>query len=489
MTRGKILIVDDEEEVCETIQARLQALDYDASYVLNGSDALQFVKKSPPDLILLDILMPGVDGYEVAEKIIKNNPSSPIPIIMLTALHSQQSKLKALTMGIDDYITKPFDFEELVARVENVLRRGKQKDSPVRKMNLSSDDLKRLDLLREMKKAQMAKLDPVYNLQSATGYNYPLAARILNTNDGSESTQLEILAQRKCFQKEFFDKILICPFCKNYNLNIRETCPSCKSANIKIVDMIHHYRCAYTGIEEEFKQGIRYVCPKCHLELKNIGVDYDKPGQNYLCESCDTHSPESETRGQCRACLQIFLVENALRHTIFSYLMTQEAFEVCEKGIFGVPTNPNPEMAEGQEVYNLSYFRALLTQELLQADHFKRSLSLILLTVENFKMIQSEQGEGVSSKLMKQVTEFFKAELRSIDLPAQFQENSLVAMLLECNQELVREIAARIRSKLAKAIPQTLAKLNVSVRTASFPEDGKSEDVLLKKLLEAKPLA
>jgi len=489
MTRGKILIVDDEEEVCETIQARLETLGYESSYVLNGFDALESVKKNPPDLILLDILMPQIDGYEVAQKIIKDHSSSPIPIIMLTALHSQQNKLKALTMGIDDYITKPFDFEELVARIENVLRRGKQKNAPAQKVNLSTEDMKRLHLLREMKKNQVAKLEPVYHLQSTTGYNYPLAARFFNTSDGLESLQLEILTQRKCFQKEFFDKILICPFCKNYNLNIRETCPNCKSADLKIVDMIHHYRCAYTGIEEEFRQGIRYICPKCHIELKNIGVDYDKPGQNYLCESCHTHSPEAETRGQCRACLQIFLVENALRHTMFSYLITEEAFEVCERGAFTLASNPNSEMAEGNDVYNLSYFRSLLNQELLQAEHFKRSLSLVLLTIENFQTIQIEQGEVVVSKLMKQVTEVFKAELRSIDLPAQFQENGLVAMLLECNKELAHQISTRIRLKLTEVISPKNTKLNISIRTVSFPEDGKNEDSLLKKLLEVKPLA
>lgn len=496
MAKAKILIVDDEQDVCETIQDRLRALNYDAHYVLNGPDALEWVKKNPPDLIILDILMPNMDGYEVSQKLMDGNPVSAIPIIMLTALHSQQNKLKALTMGIDDYITKPFDFEELVARMEAVLRRGRRpfgsasNKSPASsvKNTLSSEDSKRLNLLKEMSQKQIRKLEPIYNIQSSTGYSYPFAAHLLGTPPGAEWAQLELLTEWGCFDKEFFDKILLCPFCKNYNLNIRENCPSCKSVDLKIVDMIHHYRCAYTGIEEEFKQGIEYVCPKCHRELKNIGVDYDKPGQNFLCEACHSLSADAETRGQCRACNQIFSIETAIRQIIFSYLFTPTASEAIAQGAFSKKTDQESWINKERDVYNLSYFRSVLTQEVRQAQHFKRPLSLILLTIENLKAIYAQKGEVVTSQVMKQITEIFKENLRNIDLPAYFQENSLVAMLLECDKVLASEIAQKIRSKLEAFSSSKFNSLKFSLRAVSFEKDGKSEDVLLKKLLEVQPL-
>ncbi len=491
MAKTKILIVDDEKDVCETIQDRLQSLGYDAYYVLNGPQALERVSQNPPDLILLDILMPDMDGYEVSQKLIEGEESSKIPIIMLTALHSQQNKLKALTMGIDDYVTKPFDFEELVARINIVLKRAKktvpEKKQTLRTSLLNPEDQKRIQFLKAWVGHEKQKLQPLYNLQALNGYQYPFAANFFGVNDGSEVLQLEILAQRGCLNREFFDKILCCPFCKNYNLNIRETCPRCKSADVKIVEMIHHYRCAYMGMEEEFKDDISYVCPKCHQQLKNIGVDYDKPGQNYFCEACHSLSPEAQTSAQCRACHQLFLVENALRQIIFSYLTTPQTAEVIERGVF-IKLDQNSWMDEGQEVYNLRYFRSLLTQELRQARHFKRPLALILLSVEGLKDMEEKEGEVYAARIMKKLTEVFKSILRTVDVPAQFQENSLVALLVECDKKMASNLARKIHSKIQELLPAEFDSLKSSIRVVSFEEDGKSEDALLKKLLEAKPV-
>ena len=121
---ARILIVDDIEDNVELLRARLEARGYLIDAASDGQQALDAVAASPPDLILLDVMMPRIDGIEVARRI-KQDPSLPfIPIIMQTALDSTQDKVEGLDAGADDYITKPINFEELQARVRTQLRIG-----------------------------------------------------------------------------------------------------------------------------------------------------------------------------------------------------------------------------------------------------------------------------------------------------------------------------------------------------------------------------
>jgi len=117
-----ILIVDDHPDNVEVLKVRLEALGYRTATASDGEAALEMVAESPPDLILLDVMMPNMDGNEVARRI-KGNKSLPyIPIIMQTALDTTQSKVVGLDAGADDYITKPINYAELQARMGAALR-------------------------------------------------------------------------------------------------------------------------------------------------------------------------------------------------------------------------------------------------------------------------------------------------------------------------------------------------------------------------------
>ena len=119
---ARILVVDDHEDNIELLRARLEAWGYEVESARDGTQALERVHVAPPDLILLDVMMPTVDGNEVARRI-KQNPALPfIPIIMQTALDSTESKVEGLEAGADDYITKPIEFAELKARLRSMLR-------------------------------------------------------------------------------------------------------------------------------------------------------------------------------------------------------------------------------------------------------------------------------------------------------------------------------------------------------------------------------
>ena len=116
----KILIVDDEASILDIVEAYLSAKGYQVFRALSGNEALTKVDVVQPDLIVLDLMLPGLSGLEVCKKI---RDSSTVPIIMLTAKTAEKDILEGLSLGADDYITKPFSPKELVVRVETVLRR------------------------------------------------------------------------------------------------------------------------------------------------------------------------------------------------------------------------------------------------------------------------------------------------------------------------------------------------------------------------------
>ena len=118
----RVLIVDDHEDNVELLRARLESWGYRAEAAGDGAEALRMIEASPPDLVLLDVMMPKMDGIEVARRV-KGNPALPfIPIIMQTALDATENKVEGLEAGADDYITKPIDFAELKARLTSMLR-------------------------------------------------------------------------------------------------------------------------------------------------------------------------------------------------------------------------------------------------------------------------------------------------------------------------------------------------------------------------------
>lgn len=119
---GRIVIVDDEPRLVRLVRANLEAEGYEVATAHDGSEALDLLASAPADLVILDVMLPSIDGYELCQRI---NESYNVPIIMLTAKAHESDKVRGLNLGADDYLTKPFHPEELLARVRAVLRRAR----------------------------------------------------------------------------------------------------------------------------------------------------------------------------------------------------------------------------------------------------------------------------------------------------------------------------------------------------------------------------
>lgn len=117
---NKVLIIDDDKELCTLIKRSIQSERIDADFCNTGKEGLRKLKGTEYQLVILDVMMPGMDGFETLEEIRKE---SSLPILMFTSKNDSVSKVRGLRMGADDYLTKPFDMDELVARIVSLIRR------------------------------------------------------------------------------------------------------------------------------------------------------------------------------------------------------------------------------------------------------------------------------------------------------------------------------------------------------------------------------
>lgn len=132
MDMGKILIVDDDQNICELLRLYIEKEGFTTAIANDGKQALELYESENPDLIMLDIMLPGLDGWQVCREIRKK---SQVPIIMLTAKGEVFDKVLGLELGADDYVVKPFEAKEVVARIKAVLRRsGQQQGEAVKEV-------------------------------------------------------------------------------------------------------------------------------------------------------------------------------------------------------------------------------------------------------------------------------------------------------------------------------------------------------------------
>lgn len=145
MEKDYILVVDDEQHICELLQFNLEKEGFSVKTVQSGREALVQIKQKKPLLIVLDLMMPEIDGLTVVKLLKKEDKTSEIPVIMLTAKSEEFDKVLGLELGADDYMTKPFSVRELVARIKALLRRtsySNEKDSQLEERSFSVNGLR-----------------------------------------------------------------------------------------------------------------------------------------------------------------------------------------------------------------------------------------------------------------------------------------------------------------------------------------------------------
>ncbi len=159
MSKARLLIVEDDVDISNMLRIYFSSQGYDVDLAPRGSDALEKTRQVMPHLLILDIMLPDIDGYEVCRVLRTNTRTSHIPVLFLTQKDERSDKLKGLELGADDYITKPFDIEELKLRVQNALARSERESLTDPQTGLPSGRLIEDQLRKLIRQSDWAFLD------------------------------------------------------------------------------------------------------------------------------------------------------------------------------------------------------------------------------------------------------------------------------------------------------------------------------------------
>jgi hypothetical protein len=186
-------------------------------------------------------------------------------------------------------------------------------------------------LLGKFLSGEIKTLIPVYDSQK--GYHYPLIEEIVG-----DASQVEPFLEKLCdegiLDRTLYDKIILCSSCNSPNISFRYCCPFCKSFDIQKSSLVEHIKCGYMDLETKFRQGGKYVCPKCREEMRKIDVDYRKAGVWCTCSTCSKSFDIPVSEHFCRNCNVTSTFEEASIKEVYSYTLSKKVKTESYQNLF-----------------------------------------------------------------------------------------------------------------------------------------------------------
>jgi len=176
---------------------------------------------------------------------------------------------------------------------------------------------------------EISEVEPVYDPK--LGYRYPIVEAIVGDAANVEDF-LNRLCEAGILERRLYDKIIYCPKCGSANISVHYCCPYCKSFNIQKSSLVEHVKCGYMDIEENFLKGNKFICPKCHEELKKLDVDYRRAGTWCVCKDCSKSFDIPVTAHFCRECHAKSTFEDAVIKDVYGYSLKEEIREEAAVG-------------------------------------------------------------------------------------------------------------------------------------------------------------
>jgi predicted RNA-binding Zn-ribbon protein involved in translation (DUF1610 family) len=179
------------------------------------------------------------------------------------------------------------------------------------------------DLINQLMDGRIEEVRPVIDITRESGVRYPQVEPILGKTSEEAVHILDSLVSEGSLESHYYDRLIFCPQCNSMNLRPSIRCPKCASGNIARGRIIEHLVCGRNGLEEDFLQGGKYICPHCNKPLKFLGTDYRSLGVNYKCRNCGVLSNDIGLKWQCLKCSVFFPDEEAKIHNVNSYVLNE----------------------------------------------------------------------------------------------------------------------------------------------------------------------
>ena len=200
MNQSKILVVEDDHDIAQLLAITMKKAGYEVAVTENGYEALNSIRRHPPDLVILDLMIPGIDGFEVCKEMKRDPKTGAVPVLIVTARGEEIDRIIGLELGADDYVVKPFSPRELLLRVRAILRRAGQEyhpaamfkqegleiDSEGHRVRLNGEEIvltaTEFKLLTELANSQGKVLNREQLLDRVWGYHFEGYARTVDTH-------------------------------------------------------------------------------------------------------------------------------------------------------------------------------------------------------------------------------------------------------------------------------------------------------------------
>jgi len=438
---ARVLVVDDLRPNIKLLEVRLTAEYFDVRTATNGPDALAICERGDCDVVLLDVMMPGMDGFEVCRRLKASPNTAHLPVVMVTALDQPSDRLKGLEAGADDFLTKPVNEVALLARVKSLVR-----------LKMLTDELRS----RAAASRDVGIVDPNATALSENG----LGGRILLVDDRQTSFErlADSLAQVHHVDVEIDPQqaLLRAPD-GNYDLVM---------VSLSLADFDGLRLCSQLRALERTRKVPLLIIASMDDDQRvlrglEIGVN------DYLVRPVDRNEMLARVRTQIRRKRYVDSLGQALTQSVAA-------------AIVDPLTGLN----------NRRYMQSHLTQLIAQGAERGTPFSLMILDIDHFKSVNDSWGHDAGDEVLKEFATRVRKAIRGIDMPCRAGGEEFVILLPDTELHIAELVAERIRQKVErKPFPiyagMRSIGLTVSIGVAGFRTGNATPEALLKRADEA----
>jgi two-component system cell cycle response regulator len=428
----KILIVDDEPMNVKLFKAQLAKEGYDTYGASSGEEALTLVPHLNPDLILLDIMMPGIDGYEVVRRLKRDENCQDIPIILITALDGLSDKVVGLEAGADEFLNKPVNTAELKARVKSLLRLKQMQDQLKRQKSVGG-----IEVFWE----PSGGLEPQLGLpQVLLVEDDEKDSRLIQSYLRGEPYGLKLIASGveaiSWARQEKIDVILL---------------------DILLPDIDGLEVCRYLKEHEETRNiQILMITAVPDLEVKERGIELG--ADDYLIKPINIH--------ELRVCLKSLIRKKAYLDNLQANY-TRAMHSAITDRLTGL--------------FNQAFFLYFLEKEVQRAIREENSLTVIMIDVDHFKDYNDSKGHLAGDEFLQNLGRLIRQNIREIDLAARYGGDEFAVILPNIQPEQAQAVAERIMNSFVPPLSGDSGKrITLSLGLATFPRDSLDSRQLLQ---------